>query len=113
AEGETDPMFVNHFIEILSARWRVYDNDGYNHVMHFNGNVAAPILFKGWDTLRDFFRLTKDVAVKITFYGNFIFSMDILDGMYGCSCNEHYFGCYALGNAYQLLVNKFCCLPLN
>ncbi|KAL5100826.1 hypothetical protein RYX36_005153, partial [Vicia faba] len=47
--------------------------------MHFNGDVLAPVLFDGWETLRDFFHITEDVRVRIAYFGNYIFRIRILN----------------------------------
>ncbi|KAG5091560.1 hypothetical protein JHK82_050338 [Glycine max] len=75
--GEVSRSFAVRWKDVLDLLWNFIDKDGNFHTVVYNQDLDKPTIVAGWTTLRDFYHLTGDHQVSLTYYGKSVFFLTI------------------------------------
>ncbi|KAK2385660.1 hypothetical protein QL285_072876 [Trifolium repens] len=67
--GELDPFFVATFFDELGLTWEIYDGNGIQHDVEFNGSPTQPLIISGWERLRTEYSWSGNQKLCLFYYG--------------------------------------------
>jgi hypothetical protein len=71
------PRFLEEFIDELDENLIIIDRDNRRMNVKFNGSVEHPLMLEGWTDMRDFFNITGNKIMLITYVGDNRFVVDV------------------------------------
>jgi hypothetical protein len=77
--GELDPFFVATFFDELGLTWEIYDGNGIQHDVEFNGSPTQPLIISGWERLRTEYSWSGNQKLCLFYYGRNQFFLVISD----------------------------------
>ncbi|KAH1198625.1 hypothetical protein GmHk_18G052166 [Glycine max] len=67
--GEVSMSFAVRWKDELKHTWHLLDSNDNMHSITYNQNLVSPNLLAGWIELRDFYGLTPNHQVTMTYFG--------------------------------------------
>ncbi|KAL5152991.1 hypothetical protein HKD37_19G052614 [Glycine soja] len=76
--GEVSRSFVVRWKNDLDDTWHLLYKDDNVHSIKYNKNLQNPTIMAGWTQLREFYGLTDNHQLTITYYGSSVFPLTVL-----------------------------------
>lgn len=73
--AEVNPEFLCTYYPNLGNNWFVLKDDGDYLCLKFNKDIMQPLIFKGWEQLKELYNLPHNVEVVFSYYGKNIFEI--------------------------------------
>jgi hypothetical protein len=73
-----NPKFIKEIYGELEGKITVFDKFNRHMIVQFNGSTQHPLIVHGWNKMREFFEITGNSMILMTYVGNCSFMMHIL-----------------------------------